>query len=90
MVFFERTSDELIASALNELQTSTNITQLSPGAKARALLEIVAKETNNAYRIFDLNLARAFLNGATGRFLEYIGDLFGVDKLEAGCYSTSC
>jgi uncharacterized phage protein gp47/JayE len=83
MVFFERTTDELIADALNELQEYTNITQLSPGAKARALLEITSKELNNAYRVFDLNLARAFLNGANGRFLDYIGDLFGIDRLEA-------
>lgn len=83
MVFFERTTDELIGSALNELQTNTNITQLSPGSKARALMEVVMRETNNAYRVFDQNIGRAFLNGATGRFLDFIGDLFAVSRLEA-------
>ena len=83
MVFFERTYDELIASAINELQANTNITQLSAGSKARALLETIMRETNNAYRVFDQNLGKAFLNGASGRYLDYIGDLFGIARLEA-------
>jgi len=83
MVFFEKTYDELIGEAINNLQSYTNITQKAPGSKARALLEIVMRETNNAYRTFDQNLAKTFLNGATGRYLNYIGDLFGVSRLEA-------
>jgi uncharacterized phage protein gp47/JayE len=81
MVFFEKTFDELIGEAINNLQDYTNITQKAPGSKARALLEIVMRETNNAYRIFDQNLAKAFLNGATGRYLNYIGELFGLSRL---------
>jgi uncharacterized phage protein gp47/JayE len=54
---------------------------VSNGSLARALLESYARHTNEAYQIFDLNLARAFVSGANGRFLDFIGELLGLERL---------
>ncbi len=80
-MLFERTFEELISESLNELGQTSRINRLSAGAKARSFLEISNRKTNQAYQIFDLNLARAFVSGANGRFLEFIGDLVGVQRL---------
>jgi uncharacterized phage protein gp47/JayE len=74
---------ELVGRALQELAARTDITQDTPGAKARALLEIVMRETNNAYMTFDKELVQAFVKYATGRNLDLIGDLMGISRFTA-------
>jgi uncharacterized phage protein gp47/JayE len=80
-VLFEKSYDELIAEALTELKTNTRINRDSPGSKARALLEVISRKINESYRTFDLNLARPFVSGATGRFLDFIGEMLGLRRL---------
>lgn len=79
-MLFERTFEELIAQSLNEMAQTTRITNLSPGSKARTFLEIVSRKLNEAYQVFDLNLARAFVSGANGQFLDFIGELVGLTR----------
>lgn len=74
---------ELMANALNELRTTTDITQLTPGAKARALLEIAMRELGNAYNIFSKDMLKAFLPYATGADLDLIGELMGLTRRPA-------
>ena len=80
-MLFERTYEEILSEALTDLSNNTRITNVSPGSTARALLEAYSRHTNEAYQIFDLNLARAFLSGANGRFLDFIGELVGLERL---------
>jgi uncharacterized phage protein gp47/JayE len=80
MPLFARTEQELTAESLDDLSRSTNITKLSPGGKARALLQSVNKRIEGAYDIFDTNLARAFVSSAPGQYLDLIGEMLGVSR----------
>lgn len=82
MALIRKNYSDIIDSALRQLTQETNITQLSPGAKARALLEIVSRQISEQYQVFDLNLANAFLSSASGEFLNYIGEIVGVERLQ--------
>lgn len=80
MPLFARSYQELMADSLEELATNTNITKLSAGGIARALLESINKRLSEAYETFDLNLARAFVSSAPGQYLELIGTILGVER----------
>jgi len=80
MPLFSRNLTDLTADTLEELSTTTNITRLSAGSKARALLDAVNKRLEEAYESFDLNMARAFVSAAPGQYLDLIGDLLGVTR----------
>jgi len=80
MPLFARSFQDLTVDSVESLADTTNITRLSPGAKARALLEASNKRLEEAYDIFDLNLARAFVSAATGQFLDLIGSLLSVER----------
>jgi len=80
MPLFARSYQELMADSLEDLANNTNITKLSAGGIARALLEAMNTRLAEAYEIFDLNMARAFVSSAPGQFLELIGTLLGVER----------
>jgi uncharacterized phage protein gp47/JayE len=81
MVFFEKTKEEIVSAALSKL-SSTNITQLAPGAKARFILDTVAEEQANQHDTFDTNLMQAFIKYANGRFLDFFGDMMNLPRIE--------
>jgi len=80
MPLFARTFNELVGQSLQDLATGTNVTKLSAGGKARAMLESLNKRLEEVYETFDLNLARAFVSSAPGQYLDLIGQLLGVDR----------
>lgn len=80
MPLFARSYEQLMADALSDLSINTNITRLSAGGLARALLEAGNRRLGEAYDTFDLNLARGFVSAATGQYLDLIGVLFGVPR----------
>jgi len=82
MAFIRRTYGDIIDNALRQLTQETNITQLSPGAKARAILEIVSRQIAEQYQVFDVNLANALLTTARGEYLNYIGEIVGIERLQ--------
>ena len=88
MPFLRREYSEIIDSALRQLTNETNITQLSPGAKARTLLEITSRQVSEQYQVFDANLAMAFLSSSRGEALDLIGELVGVQRLQPRSAST--
>jgi uncharacterized phage protein gp47/JayE len=47
----------------------------------RALVEAISRKMGLMYSTFDLNFAQAFLDGAEGQFLSFIGDMMGVSRL---------
>lgn len=81
MTFIRRGYEDILDSALRQLTNQTNITQLAPGAKARALMEIVSRQLSEQYQIFDSNLALSFLSTARDVTLELIGELVGLERL---------
>lgn len=80
-MLFEKTFEQILADSIQELTASTSINAVTPGNKARSLLEILSRKLNETYKTFDVNLARAFVSGATGIYLDYIGELLGVSRL---------
>jgi uncharacterized phage protein gp47/JayE len=78
---FEKTFEKLQSETMSELTSSTNITRVTPGAKARTLAQIFNRKLNKAYQDFDINFLRTFLPFAQGRFLDYIGDAVNVPRL---------
>lgn len=73
----------ILQNSINILTTDTSITQLTPGAKARALLEAFARENSALAESFDLEIAQAFVRTATNTSLDYIGEVLGVSRLPA-------
>ena len=88
MPLFAKSYENLMADSLADLADNTNITRLSPGGIARALLESFNRRLAEAYTTFDLNLARAFVSAAGGQYLELIGILLGVDRAVASPANT--
>ena len=82
MALIRRDYSDIIDSGLRQLTQETNITQLSPGAKARAILEIFSRQLAEAYQIFDINLANTYLSTARGEFLDYMGEIVGLERLQ--------
>jgi len=78
---FGRSYSEIVTDTLSDLANNTNITRISPGAKARSILDAVSKRIEEQYDIFDLNLARAFVSSAKGEYLNLIGALVGASRL---------
>lgn len=80
---FEKTFEKLQSETMSELTSSTNITRVTPGSKARTLAQIFNRKLNKAYQDFDINFLRTFLPFAQGRFLDYVGDAVNVPRLGA-------
>lgn len=76
-------ADTALQDSLDTLNSTTGITQVTPGGKARAILEIIANEHGRLAESFDLEIAEAFVRTATGDNLDLIGELVGVTRKEA-------
>lgn len=83
MSFFNEDYNDLIRIAIKELQYTTKLTNFSPGAKAQALLLAMNKQYKKMCTIFDLNAIQSFVAGASGMYLDYIGQLVGIVRLTA-------
>ncbi len=88
-LIFERTREEIQADIISELTSNTNITRLTPGSKAKTLVQLFSTKLNRAYQDFDVNFLKSFLPFAQGRFLDYIGDMVNVPRLGALTSSTT-
>jgi len=80
---FGRSYTEIVTDTLSDLANNTNVTRITPGGKARAILDAVAKRLEEQYDLFDLNLARAFVSSAQGEYLNLIGTLVGASRLSS-------
>jgi len=80
MPLFARSYNDLVSDCIDDLASNTNLTRLSAGGKARAILESAARRMEEVYDTFDINLARAFVSSAPGQYLDLIGQLLGVDR----------
>lgn len=69
-----------MVDSLGDLSNNTRITKLTAGGIARGLLESLNTRLSEAYQIFDINLARAFVSSAEGQYLDLIGELLGIAR----------
>lgn len=81
MPLFAESEEKILGEILFDIVESTNITRASPGSKMRAFAQAVSRKMGRMYTTFDLNVGSAFLDGAEGKFLNYIGDMMGVQRL---------
>jgi len=75
MAIFVEKADEILQRAIDRLRENTQITRFTPGSKARTLLEIMSQEMEKHDESLKTNLVLGLSNGATGIFLDFIGDL---------------
>ena len=83
MVLFAKSEENIFGELLYDTVNNTNLRRVSPGSKLRTLSAALSKQLGKAYKKFDVNIAQSFLDGAQGKYLEYIGDVLGVAKLGA-------
>ncbi len=81
MPLFSETQETIFGDIMSEVLESTNVTRSSAGAKMRALVEVCSRKLGRMWNQFDINMGQAFLEGAEGRWLSYIGDMMGIEKL---------
>ena len=80
MPLFARSFRDLMTDSVGDLSARTSVTKLTAGGIARGLLEAVNTRLGEAYQIFDVNLARAFVSSASGQYLDMIGELLGTTR----------
>lgn len=81
MPLFAQSADQIYADVIGELSNNTNLTRFSRGSIVRQIALAVSNKMGRMWADFDLNVAQAFINGAQGKFLSYIGDMLGVPRL---------
>ena len=75
--------NKILQNTIDTLSSDTGITQLSPGGKARAILEAFAREHGSIAESFDIEMAQAFVRTSSGDSLDLIGEIVGTVRLEA-------
>ena len=83
MPFFPREETDIISESLQRMNEQTNITQLSPGGKARFFLSTTAREQAKQQDLFDLNLLQPYIKYSEGKFLDFFGDMLQLPRIEA-------
>ena len=81
MTLFSEKEEKIFGDVMYDLLNSTNVSRSSPGSKMKALAQTVSKKMGRMWSQFDLNIGVAFLSGAEGKYLEFIGDLLGLPRL---------
>jgi uncharacterized phage protein gp47/JayE len=82
-MLFKKSLTELNEQSINDLQNNTEITNMSIGGVARTMLEVINKQLSDYYNVLDINQAMGFLSSAEGYFLDLIGDLFNMPRLQS-------
>ncbi|MDD3412424.1 MAG: baseplate J/gp47 family protein [Lachnospiraceae bacterium] len=81
MEYLDINTDESTSNALQKLSSYTNLTFLSPGSKARLLVEILGEELGLEAERLDQNVGVALIRNSKGKLLDYIGEVFGMTRL---------
>lgn len=81
MPLFSKSKDKIFGTILKDIVDSTTLSKVSIGSKTRSFSEAVSSELGRMYRKFDLNVALPFLSAAEGKYLDFLGDMLGVERL---------
>jgi uncharacterized phage protein gp47/JayE len=82
MELLDLKTEDIVSNALQRLNSFTNISFLSPGSKARMLVDILSEELGLQASQFDLNTGAGLLKNASGPVLDFLGELFGLERLQ--------
>lgn len=83
MAYLDLDKNFITEQTLEELAQKTNISFLSPGAKVRLILDIVNEKLSLQANQFDVNTGKSFIRNAEGVLLDFIGELFGVQRIKS-------
>jgi hypothetical protein len=78
-----KTTAQLDAESFEELVREGIVTNLTAGARARGLLQIINRRLGRAYETLKFNVAMGFVTTSSGYFLDLIGSLVGVPRRNA-------
>lgn len=67
----------ILARAVQRLEDNSQLTRFTSGSKAQALLGVMASEVERLGEVVTANLVLSLLNGASGVYLDFLGDLVG-------------
>ena len=73
-------ANTILERAMKQLVTNTKITRVSPGSKARTILAIISNEIERLENILNANTVLSLVNGAQGIYLDFIGELVGLER----------
>lgn len=82
MEFLDLKTANIISDALQKLNEFTNYTFLSPGSKARMLIDILSDELGGQAEQFDNNIGAGLLRKSSGILLDYLGEIYGLERLK--------
>ena len=73
-------ANTILERAIRQLSEGSQITKVTPGSKARTVLGIVSSEIERLENILNANIVLSLVNGAQGIYLDFIGELVGVER----------
>lgn len=73
-------ANEILERSIIQLRDNTQITRLTPGSKARTLLGIIASELERMGEVLTSNMVLGLVNGSSGVYLDFLGELVGVER----------
>jgi uncharacterized phage protein gp47/JayE len=82
MVIQKKTLEQLNAESIEYLTSSTVITALEPGSAARGLVEAGNRQIADFYDLLETASGQVFISLATGAYLDLIGQLLGVSRVQ--------
>lgn len=83
-----KSKSDILVNVLNSLQKDAGITAIYPGSIARAFAEAFTSEVSDLYESLRFNVTQNNLLTASGRNLDLIGDLYGIQRKSISEYSS--
>ena len=80
MEYINLSTDLIVSNAASRLNEYTGLSFLTPGSKARALIEILGEELALQATEFDRNIGSNFIRKASGKMLDFIDEAMGDGK----------
>jgi len=79
-VLLSKNANTVAGELLSDVVENTGLTRVSAGSKCRTLLEAVSKQMGRLYTKMDVDLVQSFLSGATGKYLDFFGELLNKSR----------
>jgi uncharacterized phage protein gp47/JayE len=79
-IYGTKNKSQILVSMLDGLEKNAGISAIYPGSVARAFAEAFSSEVADLYEAFRFTMMQADLSTASGRNLDLIGDLYGVQR----------
>jgi uncharacterized phage protein gp47/JayE len=81
MPLFSDSHSEVFSQVLLNVMRNTGITTTSPGSKARTVIESIVGKISDTQRVFEENMSQAYLDSASGIYLDRIGGMLGLNRV---------